>query len=82
VKPSSDLEGDIPGGAARARPRTISACRPAAKMFASRYELKALIVAPLREGQTAMARRARNVASGDKLLLRKDPQHDERAERR
>jgi len=51
-------------------------------MLTSRYELKALIVAPLREGQTAMARRARNVASGDKLLLRKDPQHDERAERR
>jgi len=51
-------------------------------MFASRYELKALIVAPLREGQTAMARRARNVASGRKLLLGKDPQHDERAERR
>jgi hypothetical protein len=51
-------------------------------MLAGQYELKALIVAPLREGQTATAPRARNVASGRKLLLRKDPQHDERAERR
>jgi hypothetical protein len=81
VKPRSDLEGDIPAALrTRASPHNLGVS--AAKMLTSRYELKALIVAPLREGQTAMARRARNAASGGKLLLRKDPQHDERAERR